>query len=109
MPHGVTPMAPCSACLGYGWMNQSQFNEAQKQLAALCERSEHSKANRYYITERLDALYELLNGTDGISARLIRVEEKLDHIEKRERRYYAWLAALVPILAVGVQYLLMGT
>ncbi len=92
--------------VGFGYTVMHDPSNPREQLAALHARSAHSEANRSYLTARLDGLAEAISGPDGLMARLARVEEKLDHLEKRERRHVAWLAALVPLIAVGVQYLL---
>lgn len=87
-------------------MDYAQLSEAREQLAALHARSAHSEDNRRYITDRLDLLYELLRGSNGIMPRLTRLEEKLDHLEKREARHLTLLGCAVPIVAVAAQYIL---
>ncbi len=81
------------------------LSEAKK-LATLETRSTHSEADRRYLTERIDGLIDLISGPDGLTVKLTRVEEKLDHLEKREQRHWLMLTTLMPILAVAAQYLI---
>lgn len=107
-----------------------------KQLATLQARSDHCEAQRLYITQRLDSVVDLISGSDGLMARLTRVEAKLDQLDKqephpdlisgpdglmakttrveakldqldqREKRHWVMLATMMPLVAVVAQWLI---
>ncbi len=73
------------------------------EIATLQARSAHSQENRDWLKLQIQDLTNAINGSEGLTVRLVRLEERLGQQQRAERRRMGWLLPLVSILTIVLE------